>query len=244
MTAIRNPRSAIYLSFFLCFEEVLTGEVDADAGGGEDGDAGDDEARMAFEDGATGEDESAAVKYADRQGYGEGMQEGNAEQACGVVLHKERNSGSDAQHEGELPEIGARHGLPALPALTQDARDERAAGAGREPMGPCDVEKDGADGESASVCRAAPDDAGEDEQRRCGACKAGKDGDGEEEPGGVLAAPVEELGHGEEKLKVECLVSFSELGKSSEAHSAWTERSGVKAERKRKKSLPRRRKGR
>ena len=30
------------------------------------------------------------------------------------------------------------------------------------------------------------------------------------------------------KLKVECLVSFSELGKSSEAHLAWTERSEVK----------------
>jgi hypothetical protein len=34
----------------------------------------------------------------------------------------------------------------------------------------------------------------------------------------------------EEKLKVECTVSFSELGKSSVALLAWTERSGVKAE--------------
>ena len=182
---------------------MLAGEVDADAGGGEDGDSSNDEAGLAFEDGAAGEDESAAVKYADRQGYGEGMQQGNTEQARGIVLHKEWNSGSDAQHEGELPEIGARHGLPTLPALTQDARNDRAAWSGREPMGPCDVEKHGADGESACACRAAPDDAGEDEQRRSGTCKAGKNGDGEEKPGGVLAAPVEEEGHGEEKLKVE-----------------------------------------
>jgi len=191
------------LLFFFCFEEVLAGEVDADAGGGEDGDAGNDEAGVAFEDGATGEDKAAAVKCADRQGYGEGMEQGNTEQARGVVLHKERNAGSDAQHESELPQVGAGHGLPTLPALTEDARYDRAAGSGREPMGPCDVEKHGADGESACACRAAPDDAGEDEQRRCRTCKAGKNGDGEEKPGGVLAAPVEEEGHGEEKLKAE-----------------------------------------
>lgn len=176
---------------------MFTGEVDADAGGGEDGYSCNDEADMPLEDGTAGEDESAAVKCADRQGYGEGMQEGNAEQARGVVLHKERDSGSDAQHEGELPQIRAWHGLPTLPALTEDARNDRAAGSGREPMGPCDVEKHGADGESACACRAAPDDAGKDEQRRCWTCKAGKNGDGEEEPGGVLAAPVEEKGHGE-----------------------------------------------
>ena len=182
---------------------MLAGEVDADAGGGEDGDAGNDEAGVAFEDGATGEDKAAAVKCADRQGYGEGMQQGNTEQARGVVLHKERNAGSDAQHESELPQVGAGHGLPTLPALTEDARNDRAAGSGREPMGPCDVEKHGADGESACACRAAPDDAGKDEQRRCRTCKAGKNGDGEEKTGGVLAAPVEEEGHGEIKLKVE-----------------------------------------
>jgi len=71
-------------------------------------------------------------------------------------------------------------------------------------MGPCDVEKHGADGECASACRAAPDDAGEDEQRRGRTCEAGKNGDREEEADGVLAAPVEEEGHGEvkaEKLK-------------------------------------------
>lgn len=70
-------------------------------------------------------------------------------------------------------------------------------------MGPCDVEKHGADGECASACGAAPDDAGEDEQRRCGKCEAGKYGDREEEPGGVLAAPVEEKGHGEISVQFE-----------------------------------------
>jgi len=195
------PQYRISNVFFPCFEEVLAGEVDADAGGDEDGDAGNDEADLAFEDGATGEDESAAIKCADRQGYGEGMQQGNTEQARGVVLHKERNAGSDAQHEDELPEVGTRHGLPTLPTLTEDARNDRAAGSSREPMGPCDVEKYGTDGESAAACRAAPDDAGKDEQRRCGTCKAGKNGDGEEEPGRVLAAPVEEEGHGGRKLK-------------------------------------------
>lgn len=177
---------------------MFAGEVNADAGGGEDGEAGDDETDMAFENGATGENESAAVKCADRQGYCEGMQEGYTEQACGVVLHKEGNAGSDAQHEGELPQIGARHGLPALPTLTEDARNDRATGSSREPMGPCDVEENRADGECASACRAAPDDAGEDEQRRCGTCKAWKYGDREEEPSGVLSAPVEEKGHGGE----------------------------------------------
>ena len=73
---------------------------------------------MAFENGATGEDESAGVEGADGKGYGEGMQQGDTEQTQGIVLHKERNSGSDAQHEGELPEVGARHGLPTLPTLT------------------------------------------------------------------------------------------------------------------------------
>jgi len=84
---------------------------------------------MAFENGATGEDEAAAIKTGEWKGDGEGMQQWNTEQARGVVLHEERNSGSDAQHEGELPQVGARHGLPTLPTLTQDARDERAAGA-------------------------------------------------------------------------------------------------------------------
>ena len=115
------PQYRISNVFFPCFEEVLAGEVDADAGGDEDGDSGNDEADLAFEDGATGEDESAAVKCADRQCYGEGMQQGNTEQARGVVLHEERDAGSDAQHEGELPEVGTRHGLPTLPTLTEDA---------------------------------------------------------------------------------------------------------------------------
>jgi hypothetical protein len=42
---------------------------------------------------------------------------------------------------------------------------------------------------------------------------------------GRIALPGEE-----EKQKAESTVSFSELGKSSVAHLAWTERSGVKAE--------------
>ena len=100
---------------------MFAGEVDADAGCGEDGDSGNDETDLAFEYGAASEDESAAVKCADRQGYGEGMQQWNTEQARGVVLHEERNSRGDAQHEGELPEVGAWHGLPTLPTLTEDA---------------------------------------------------------------------------------------------------------------------------
>jgi hypothetical protein len=36
-------------------------------------------------------------------------------------------------------------------------------------------------------------------------------------------------------IKAECPVSFGELGKSSAAHLAWTERSGVKAESKKLK---------